>query len=160
MTGQQILEAIDEPQFLRLEQPECCPKEHYSLMLRCWDHVPLKRPTFFEIQSNLSQIIPLKVVTVKENSDSSNELLNFKRDEHITVLDSKTFSPFWKGVTNSGKTGLFDPTLCYILDTGNCEIVKKKNKLPYMFGACSQASAALDNKMVTINFYASLRLFN
>lgn len=37
MTGQQILEAIDEPQFQRLEQPECCPKEYYNLMLRCWE---------------------------------------------------------------------------------------------------------------------------
>lgn len=33
-TGQQILEAIDEPNFQRLEQPLHCPKEYYAVMTR------------------------------------------------------------------------------------------------------------------------------
>lgn len=37
-TGQQILEAIDEPNCLRLEQPLHCPAEHYSIMQQCWRH--------------------------------------------------------------------------------------------------------------------------
>ena len=39
LTGQQILEAIDEPNFQRLEQPESCPKDYYSIMLKCWQQV-------------------------------------------------------------------------------------------------------------------------
>lgn len=50
LTGQQILEAIDEPNFQRLEQPDCCPQEHYYLMLECWKHEAATRPRFvFEI---------------------------------------------------------------------------------------------------------------
>ena len=47
--GQQILEAIDEPNFQRLEQPDCCPLDHYSLMLDCWRHEPAQRPRFADI---------------------------------------------------------------------------------------------------------------
>lgn len=77
-------------------------------------------------------------------------MLNYRCNEQITVLDSSTFSPFWKGVTNSGKTGLFDSAFCVVVDESPSEqVTKKKNKLPYMFGACS--SATLDaNKMVSV----------
>jgi len=37
-TGQQILEAIDEPYCQRLDQPLHCPAEYYSVMLMCWTH--------------------------------------------------------------------------------------------------------------------------
>jgi len=37
LTGQQILEAIDEPNYQRLEKPECCPHDlYYQIMLKCW----------------------------------------------------------------------------------------------------------------------------
>lgn len=56
MTGQQILEAIDEPNFQRLEPPECCPKDYYALMLKCWTHDPNKRPLFAELFTQLPEV--------------------------------------------------------------------------------------------------------
>ena len=46
LTGQQIIEAIDQPNFQRLERPDCCPNDYYLMMLSCWDHDPNKRPKF------------------------------------------------------------------------------------------------------------------
>lgn len=52
----QILEAIDDPNFQRLEQPECCPKEYYTLMLKCWQHDANKRPKFADIYTMLPDV--------------------------------------------------------------------------------------------------------
>lgn len=40
----------------RLEQPECCPKEYFSLMLKCWQHDPNKRPRFSDLMSLLPEV--------------------------------------------------------------------------------------------------------
>ncbi|XP_041444188.1 tyrosine-protein kinase Fes/Fps [Xenopus laevis] len=44
MTNQQTREAIE--QGVRLLVPDNCPDEVYSLMLRCWEYDPKKRPNF------------------------------------------------------------------------------------------------------------------
>lgn len=50
LTGQQILEAIDEPNYQRLEKPDCCPHDiYYQIMLKCWQHDPENRPTFADL---------------------------------------------------------------------------------------------------------------
>ncbi|RWS30640.1 tyrosine-protein kinase PR2-like protein [Leptotrombidium deliense] len=101
LTGQQILEAIDEPSCQRLEQPECCPKEYYSIMLKCWEHDPAKRPKFSEISKMLPDCKPELVQVVKENTDvlpdgspakSKKEYLNYKVGDIITILDKKPVS--------------------------------------------------------------------
>jgi len=100
LTGQQILESIDEPSYQRLEQPECCPKEYYSLMLKCWSHDPNLRPKFSEIVSILPDCKPELVQAVKTISDSQNsitcspskskkEFLSYKVGDIITVLDKR-----------------------------------------------------------------------
>jgi len=62
LTGQQILEAIDEPNFQRLEQPQTCPNEIYqNVMMKCWQHEPQNRPTFLQI----SAIIPEVMILIK-----------------------------------------------------------------------------------------------
>ena len=53
LTGQQILEAIDQPRSQRLEQPLHCPREHYNVMLQTWRHEPSKRPTFDQVKQVL-----------------------------------------------------------------------------------------------------------
>ena len=50
-----VLEEIQ--QGYRLEQPESCPYLLYVLMLRCWDTVPELRPTFSELEYELSTMI-------------------------------------------------------------------------------------------------------
>jgi activated CDC42 kinase 1 len=108
LTGQQILEAIDEPNFQRLEQPDCCPLDHYNLMRDCWRHEASARPRFAEIGPILADCRP-EQVQAKSAAGEGPHMLSFRTGDVITVLDKKTHHPLWKGVTSSGKTGLFDP---------------------------------------------------
>lgn len=108
-TGHQILEAIDKPNFQRLEQPECCPKEYYNLMLKCWAHDPLKRPKFSEINEILPDIKPEQLKTVSQCIEMKKDYLTYRQGDIITVLDKSTNSPYWLGVLNSGRCGLFNP---------------------------------------------------
>ena len=53
---QQILEAIDEPSYQRLEPPETCPKDYYNIMLKCWQHEPHNRPRFIDLMTLLPEV--------------------------------------------------------------------------------------------------------
>ncbi|KAH6933690.1 hypothetical protein HPB50_017648 [Hyalomma asiaticum] len=125
LTGQQILEAIDEPNLQRLEQPDCCPKDYYSLMLKCWQHDPNKRPRFSEILQMLPDCKPEQVQAIADCPDTSvggslklkKDALHYRTGDVITVLDKRPDAwSLWKGVTASGKTGLFNPaaTIAYL----------------------------------------------
>lgn len=93
LTGQQILEAIDEPSFQRLEQPECCPKEYYSIMLRCWEHEPNKRPRFSEISRLLPDCRPELVQVVKDMLELTSLTPNQPPLNTSTSSISETNSP-------------------------------------------------------------------
>ncbi|XP_057653112.1 activated Cdc42 kinase-like isoform X5 [Diorhabda carinulata] len=108
LTGQQILEAIDEPNFQRLEQPDCCPLDHYNLMLDCWRHEAASRPRFADIGPILADSRP-EQVQAKISSNEGPHMLTYRVGDVITVLDKKSNHPLWKGASASGKTGLFDP---------------------------------------------------
>uniref|UniRef100_T1ISC4 non-specific protein-tyrosine kinase n=1 Tax=Strigamia maritima TaxID=126957 RepID=T1ISC4_STRMM len=126
LTGQQILEAIDEPNFQRLEQPECCPKEYYILMLKCWQHDPNKRPKFSDISAILPECKPEQVQCIKDYTEdassspkSKREQLQYKVSDVIAVLDKKPLADsvnVWKGALTNCKTGLFNPahTVAYL----------------------------------------------
>lgn len=118
LTGHQILEAIDEPKFQRLEQPDCCPKEYYNLMLKCWQHEPSKRPKFCDLMNLLPECKPEQVQAVHDSYDEKIKCtqLQFKTGDIITVLDKGPLVNCWKGVLNSGKTGFFNPanTVAYL----------------------------------------------
>lgn len=116
LTGHQILEAIDEPNFQRLEQPECCPKEYYTLMLKCWQHDPNKRPRFSDLMNILPECKPELVQAVQNSVDerTKRDHLSYRVGDIITVLHKAPAGasgyPLWKGVLNNGKSGLFNPT--------------------------------------------------
>ncbi|KAL9915728.1 activated Cdc42 kinase-like isoform 1-T2 [Glossina fuscipes fuscipes] len=117
LTGLQILEAIDAPNYQRLEQPECCPREYYNLMMKCWQDDPSKRPKFNEIYEMLPEMKPEQLKAVDNCLESkTKDHLIYRQNDIITVLDRNTGTPFWKGVLNSGKTGLFNPsnTVAYV----------------------------------------------
>ncbi|XP_061402876.1 activated Cdc42 kinase-like, partial [Musca vetustissima] len=117
LTGLQILEAIDAPNYQRLEQPECCPREYYTLMMKCWQDDPSKRPKFSEIYEMLPDMKPEQLKAVANCLEAkTNEHLIYRQNEIITVLDRNTGTPYWKGVLNSGKTGFFNPsnTVAYV----------------------------------------------
>ncbi|XP_045605746.1 activated Cdc42 kinase-like isoform X1 [Procambarus clarkii] len=125
LTGQQILEAIDEPNFQRLEQPEACPKEYYTIMLKCWQHDPAKRPKFVDLMNILPDCKPEQVQVVRECEDppatpgGKRDRLQYSVGDVITVLDKRPMPDnpsVWKGVLNTGKTGHFNPanTVTYL----------------------------------------------
>ena len=61
LTGQEILEAIDDPNRKRLEKPIYCPSDHYNIMLKCWNHEINLRPTFSQLCSVLEEARPEQV---------------------------------------------------------------------------------------------------
>lgn len=106
--GQQILEAIDEPNYHRLEKPDYCPEAYYNLMVKCWSHDPLKRPKFCELVDILPMMAPIQVRALSSCETRETDMLKYDANDVITVLDS-TKTPFWKGALNNGKIGFFDP---------------------------------------------------
>ncbi|XP_046652229.1 activated Cdc42 kinase-like isoform X3 [Daphnia pulicaria] len=123
LTGQQILEAIDEPNYQRLEPPESCPKDYYSIMLKCWQHEPHNRPRFIDLMSLLPDCKPEQVQAIQDSledvSKPRRDQLQFRIGDVLTVLDKKPMPEVansWKGVLNNGKTGLFNPahTVSYL----------------------------------------------
>uniref|UniRef100_A0A034V5D9 non-specific protein-tyrosine kinase n=1 Tax=Bactrocera dorsalis TaxID=27457 RepID=A0A034V5D9_BACDO len=123
LTGLQILEAIDAPNYQRLEQPDCCPQEYYTLMVKCWQDDPVKRPKFTEIYELLPDMKPEQLKAVVHCLEPKKDHLLYRQGDIITVLDRNTGTPFWKGVLTSGKTGFFNPsnTVAYLegLPTAN-----------------------------------------
>lgn len=144
LTGLQILEAIDAPNYQvnifekkieinynnifcfltqRLEQPDCCPQEYYTLMMKCWQDDPVKRPKFTEIYELLPDMKPEQLKAVVHCLEPKKDHLLYRQGDIITVLDRNTGTPFWKGVLTSGKTGFFNPsnTVAYLegLPTAN-----------------------------------------
>ncbi|XP_014250806.1 tyrosine-protein kinase PR2 isoform X2 [Cimex lectularius] len=115
LTGQQILEAIDEPNPQRLERPECCPKDYYSVMRKCWHHDPNKRPKFSDLIRQLSDCKPEQVQAIQDSGEEKmkRDQLIFRVGDVITVLDKSPVqgTNLWKGILNNGKTGVFNPAL-------------------------------------------------
>ncbi|KAJ8737370.1 hypothetical protein PYW07_000641 [Mythimna separata] len=114
-SGQQILEAIDAPNFQRLERPECCPEAYYTTMLECWAHDFNNRPKFKDLGPRLRSIRPEQVqATVnfeKPEDGRRNSCLEYKAGQIITVLgkENMTNCSLWYGVLPGGACGMFDP---------------------------------------------------
>lgn len=88
-------------------------------MLKCWQHDPSKRPKFYEIYSMLPDMKPEQLKTICTYSEPKKDHLMYRQHDIITVLDKPVNSSYWKGVLNSGKTGLFNPsnTVAYLGDS-------------------------------------------
>jgi serine/threonine protein kinase len=120
MTGVEIMQTVDEPDYRRLEQPDRCPDDWYQLMLKCWAVEPADRPKFSEMfLVTLSQMKPVRVAALKDvTSGSSTSCLSYKASDIIIVLSKKphceeslgTTVDAWKGVIESNnQVGYFDP---------------------------------------------------
>lgn len=85
-------------------------------MLRTWSHDSSKRPKFSEIYTMLPDMKPEQLKTISAISEPKKDHLMYRQNDIITVLDKPNNSPYWKGVLNSGKTGLFNPsnTVAYL----------------------------------------------
>ena len=120
LTGQQILEAIDEPGGQRLERPVHCPHDLYTVMEACWRHQPGDRPSFSGLVSMMDEARPEQVQVVTGGIGGGG-MMEYSVGDIITVLDRETTSGdpnFWTGVNTSGKVGWFVPshTVTYLGD--------------------------------------------
>jgi len=115
-TGQQILEAIDQPNCQRLEQPLHCPAEYYLIMDNAWMHDPSRRPNFTQLKVLLDNAKPLiyDVVKPTKPKDETRGRLKLEAGQSVTLLDrfyDKQAQGMWKGCVNeTGKVGLFHPS--------------------------------------------------
>ena len=119
LTGQQILETIDEPGGGRLERPVHCPWDLYQVMEACWAHSPSDRPSFATLTAMLEEARPEQVQTVVGGLGGGG-MMEYKVGDVITVLDraDTSGSDLWTGVGASGKVGWFVPshTVTYLGD--------------------------------------------
>ena len=119
LTGQQILETIDEPGGGRLERPVHCPWDLYQVMEACWAHNPQDRPSFASLATLLEEARPEQVQTVV-GSLGGGGMIEYKVGDVLTVLDrsNTSGSEMWTGVGASGKVGWFVPshTVTYLGD--------------------------------------------
>ena len=85
------MEAVDEPQNQRLDQPDLCPKEYYGIMQKCWESNPDRRPSFSQLFLTLPQIRPIQVKATKDYPGVTVEKdhLFYKNYDIIIVLDKK-----------------------------------------------------------------------
>uniref|UniRef100_A0ABM0MBG1 non-specific protein-tyrosine kinase n=1 Tax=Saccoglossus kowalevskii TaxID=10224 RepID=A0ABM0MBG1_SACKO len=109
LTGSQILQAIDAPNFQRLEKPDCCPEQYHQIMQSCWEHDPKRRPSFVELCEELPKARPMQMKALTDFAAPSAEFLSYKENDVISVLAMRTsHNGLWKGVIGSGRTGLFN----------------------------------------------------
>nr|KAF6440542.1 FER tyrosine kinase [Rousettus aegyptiacus] len=54
MTNQQAREQVERG--YRMSAPQNCPEDIFKIMMRCWDYKPENRPTFSELQKELTVI--------------------------------------------------------------------------------------------------------
>lgn len=64
----------------------------------------------------LPDMKPEQLKTIGTYSEAKKEHLMYRQNDIITVLDKPNNSAYWKGVLNSGKTGMFNPsnTVAYL----------------------------------------------
>ena len=88
-TGQQILEAIDEPNCQRLEQPLHCPADLYLVMDNAWAHEPSSRPNFTQVKALLDAAKPLvyDVARATKPKDETRGRLKLEPGQTVTLLD-------------------------------------------------------------------------
>ncbi|PIK58847.1 putative tyrosine-protein kinase [Apostichopus japonicus] len=109
-SGEEILKAIDKPNFQRLEDQRHARNQFYDMMLKVWSHQPEDRPTFAELHSDLPMTKPLQVRAVSSHVASSPDELTFRTDDIITVIEKSDKSGMWTGVSPLGKVGKFECT--------------------------------------------------
>jgi activated CDC42 kinase 1 len=93
LTGQQILDAVDQPNSRRLSRPIACPYDLYQLMLKCWHPQPEKRSRFEHLLQELPDCRPDLVQSVADANDheiqSQQRLLKEWPDNQPTEANSR-----------------------------------------------------------------------
>ena len=119
LTGQEILEAIDDPNRKRLERPRNCPSDYYKIMLKCWEHDIHLRPSFGQLLTILEEAKPEQVRATQSSNTFRSGFLDFDVGTVITILDKNVDGNgnFWNGIRDdNGHIGLFqaNQTVTYL----------------------------------------------
>ena len=90
----------DIQQGYRLEQPSDCPNQLYQLMLKCWDSVPEVRPTFSELETEITAMVEFNFLLKPKGRPSRSTVqspLNFTSvDEWLKHLNLERYSVNFK----------------------------------------------------------------
>ncbi|XP_039602886.1 non-receptor tyrosine-protein kinase TNK1 [Polypterus senegalus] len=94
MMGREILLRIDR-EGERLERPQDCPLEMYSIMRQCWTHNPQSRPTFAILNNLISKAQPMEVQATQDYNEPGK--LPLQANDTITVIEKGSGQAFWRG---------------------------------------------------------------
>lgn len=94
LNGSEILKKIDR-EGERLHEPEATPPVMYQLLLRCWAREPAERPTFADLRTSLTGMVPavMKAVSHFEEADK----MSIEQGDQIVILDGRPENYWWKG---------------------------------------------------------------
>lgn len=106
--GKQILYSVERGD--RLERPQDCPQEIYSVMRKCWACSAADRPTFSQLTTMVAEAQPMELRAVKEFTDPRK--LSLQPNDLITVIEHGQDISEWKGQNQRTLgTGWFPPAL-------------------------------------------------
>ncbi|XP_048883400.1 non-receptor tyrosine-protein kinase TNK1 isoform X2 [Brienomyrus brachyistius] len=94
LTGRQILWRV-EREGERLERPQDCPQELYSVMRKCWACNPADRPTFSQVSVLVTEAQPREVRAVKDFAEPRK--LALQTNDLVTLIDHGVELHEWKG---------------------------------------------------------------
>ena len=94
LNGSEILRKIDR-EGERLHEPEATPPVMYQLLLRCWSGEPSERPSFADLRTSLTGMVPtvMKAVSHFEEADK----MSIEQGDQIVILDGRPENYWWKG---------------------------------------------------------------
>ncbi|XP_029382839.1 non-receptor tyrosine-protein kinase TNK1 [Echeneis naucrates] len=94
LSGRQILWCV-EHEGERLEKPQDCPQELYSVMRKCWACNPADRPSFAQLTTMVSEAKPMEVQAIRDFSEPRK--LTLVADDFVTVIDHGLELSEWRG---------------------------------------------------------------
>ncbi|XP_005097577.1 platelet binding protein GspB [Aplysia californica] len=94
LNGSQILHRIDV-EGERLTQPPHCPADIFPLMLQCWAHKPMDRPSFIALKDLLSEVLPENVKATQSFSEEGR--LTLEEGDLVTVIGGRSDRFWWQG---------------------------------------------------------------
>ncbi|XP_076235766.1 activated Cdc42 kinase isoform X2 [Calliopsis andreniformis] len=94
LNGSEILKKIDR-EGERLHEPEATPPVMYQLMLRCWAREPSERPTFADLRTSLTGMVPTVMKAVNHFDEA--DKMSIEQGDQIVILDGRPENFWWKG---------------------------------------------------------------
>ena len=122
----------------RMTCPSDCPKEVYTLMMRCWNAKPSQRPPFSEIERKLEDVIAYDSIPVQEDWPWNIRPQDLSRKSKVADLES---GEVWSGVfRGTNEVAILCPAPYSLSAEISVAELMKSLKHPHIltiFGICS-----------------------